>query len=161
MIRRLSAQPWVRRVLRHVPPRLFAKFLSIGFVNTIFGYGNFALLTYLFSRRYPAYGFVVAGVISPFLNITFSFLAYKWFVFRTRGNYLAEWIRTFAVYGTSALIGAALLPIIVIVLRATTPMYQSAPYGAAALLFFVTTAFNFYALKEFSFKRKQSPGSNV
>ena len=37
------------------------------------------------------------------LGITVAFLCYKHFVFRTKGNYLKEWLRCFAVYGSEQL----------------------------------------------------------
>ena len=39
--------------------------------------------------------------LANLIAITVAFLGYKWFVFRTRGNYLVEWIRCFGVYGSS------------------------------------------------------------
>jgi putative flippase GtrA len=39
------------------------------------------------------------------LNITVSYLTYKFFVFGTKGNYLAEWLKCFAVYGTGMIPG--------------------------------------------------------
>ena len=89
-----------------------------------------------------------------FIAISVAFLGYKWFVFRTRGNYLIEWIRCFGVYGTSALIGLAGLPILVPILRHVLHRPEQAPYIAGALLMIVTVVFSFLGHKNFSFRQK-------
>ena len=86
------------------------RYLTVGACNTVFGYGCYALFTMLLTPR-MAYGYVVASVLANFFSINFAFLGYKWFVFRTRGNYLIEWIRCLGVYGSSMLIGLAGLAI--------------------------------------------------
>jgi putative flippase GtrA len=48
---------------------------------------------------------VLASVVSMPLNITFAYLGYKFLVFRTKGNYLGEWIKCFAVYGAGMIPG--------------------------------------------------------
>jgi len=153
-LKTLSQKAWVKRLLSHVPPGVLGRFLSIGLLNTLFAYSSFAVLAYLFGRYFPAYGFVLAALISGFANVTFSFLTYKWFVFRTRGNYLIEWIRCTTVYSGGIVINTALLPVVVFALRALTPMYAAAPYVGAAILIVVTTIVNFFAHKEFSFKQR-------
>ena len=63
------------------------RYLIAGGFNTVFGYGLFAVFNWLFSRRIP-YSYLLASLLSNLIAITVAFLAYKWFVFRTRGNYL-------------------------------------------------------------------------
>ena len=43
---------------------------------------------------------VLASILSLPLNITVAYLSYKFLVFRTKGNYIREWLKCFTVYGT-------------------------------------------------------------
>ena len=123
----------VARITRHIPPEQFLRYLIVGGFNTLFGYSCFALLTMVMSRRL-SYAYILAGVLSSFINITVSFLNYKWFIFKTKGNYFREWARCVAVYSGGILVTACLLPACVFVLHHLTPMRGSAPYVAAAIL---------------------------
>ena len=51
----------------------------------------------------------MASIVSTPLNITVAYLGYKFFVFRTQGNYLGEWLKCFAVYGTGMIPGLLVL----------------------------------------------------
>lgn len=55
----------------------------------------------------PRLHIVVIGLIANVVCITFSFLGYKFFVFQTRGNWLREYLRCYAVYGGAAAFGIA------------------------------------------------------
>jgi putative flippase GtrA len=95
-----------------------------------------------------------AAVLANFIAISVAFLGYKWFVFRTRGNYLREWIRCFGVYGGSAIISLGGLPILVEVLRYRLRKPEQAPYIAAAIMAMVAVSFSFLGHKNFSFRQK-------
>lgn len=133
----------------------FVRYIAVGGFNTVFGYGLFALLTWSF-RGLGSYYYMYAAVLANVVAISVAFLGYKWFVFRTRGNYLVEWIRCFGVYGGSALIGLAGLPILVPILRHVLHKPEQAPYLAGALLMIVTVLFSFFGHKNFSFRQKQN-----
>jgi putative flippase GtrA len=136
-------------------PRLqFLRYIVVGAFNTLFSYGVFALLTWLM-RGLGSYSYMYAAVLSNFVAISVAFLGYKWFVFRTKGNYLIEWIRCFGVYGTSALIGIGGLPVLVTILRRLLPNPNSAPYLAAAIITVVSMVFSFFGHKNVSFKQRQ------
>ena len=95
---------------------------------------------------------MLASVLSAGINITVSFLGYKWFVFRTKGNYLREWLRCVGVYGGNILFGLALLPLMVFVLRHHFGLQKQAPYISGALLTGFTVIVSFFGHKHFSFK---------
>lgn len=137
------------------PLTQFARYLLVGGFNTLFGYGMFALLTWLF-RGLGTYAYMPAAVISNFLAISAAFLGYKWFVFRTRGNYLAEWLRCFVVYGGNALIGLAVLPLVVTLLGRLLRNPTQAPYLAGAFLTLTAIIFSFFGHKNFSFRPKSA-----
>ncbi len=131
----------------------FVRYVLVGGFNTVFGYGLFALLNWSFTEL-GSYSYMYAAVLANFIAISIAFLGYKWFVFRTRGNYLREWIRCFGVYGSSALIGLAGLPILVPILRRTLGKPELASYIAAALMTVVTVVFSFVGHKNISFRQK-------
>jgi putative flippase GtrA len=126
----------------------------VGGFNTVFGYGVFALLNWAF-RGLGSYSYMYAAVLANVIAISVAFLGYKWFVFRTRGNYLIEWIRCFGVYSSSALIGLAGLPILVPILRHVLHRPDYAPYIAGAILTLLTVLFSFLGHKNFSFRQQQ------
>jgi putative flippase GtrA len=130
----------------------FIRYLFVGGFNTVFGYGVFALLNWLLTGM-GAFSYMYAAVLANVISITVAFFNYKWFVFRTRGNYLAEWIRCFGVYGTGALIGLAGLPILVPILRHALHRPELASYVAAAVLTVVTVLFSFIGHRNFSFRQ--------
>jgi putative flippase GtrA len=142
------------KVRTHKSVGQFVRYILVGGFNTVFGYGLFALLTWSF-RGLGAYNYMYAAVLSNFIAISVAFLGYKWFVFRTRGNYLIEWLRCFGVYGSGALIGLAGLPILVPILRRSLHKPEEAPYIAAAILAVITVVFSFLGHKNISFREKR------
>ena len=86
------------------------RYLIAGIWNTIFGYSCGLLVFYFFSDKTSL---VIVGIISNIIGISMSFLTHKIFVFKTKGNWIGEYFRAFVVYGLSALLGIALLVIMV------------------------------------------------
>jgi putative flippase GtrA len=152
MLQKLYRIPFFRRLFSHIPPGELLGFLLVGIWNTGFGYATFVGFTILLSRRFPRYGYIPAGLLSGIVNISVAFLGYKWFIFKTRGNYLREWIRCMTVYGSSMLLGLVLLPTAVFLVRHLTPIQAKAPYVAAALLTGFNVIYNFLGNKKFSFR---------
>jgi putative flippase GtrA len=146
-----------RPVTEHSPKSLhqFVRYILVGGFNTVFGYGIFALLNWL-TRGLGTYNYLYAAVLGNLIAITVAFLGYKWIVFRTRGNYLVEYIRCFGVYGSSALIGLAGLSILVPILRRNLDHPEQAPYIAGALLTVITVIFSFFGHKNISFRPSRS-----
>ena len=70
------------------------------FGTPLFAYGLYALLTYLLTPLIP-YAYMAAALLGTVVCITVSFLGYKMLVFRTKGNFLKEYLRCYVVYGTS------------------------------------------------------------
>ena len=133
------------------------RYLLVGGFNAVFGYGLFALLNWSFTGL-GSYSYMYAAVLGNLIAVTVAFLGYKWFVFRTRGNYLIEWIRCFGVYGTSMLIGLAGLAILVPILRRSLHNPLMAPYIAAAITMAITVVFSFLGHKNISFRQKLAAG---
>jgi putative flippase GtrA len=142
---------------KHIPPGQLGRYLVVGMWNTAFGYGTFALFTAILEPYMPA-SYMAASLLSSLLNITVSFLGYKWFVFKTKGNYLREWSRCLMVYSGAILLGLALLPPTVFLVSRLTGNPRAAPYIAGALLLGMQVILGFLGHKEFSFKAVRSTG---
>ncbi|HTV14232.1 MAG TPA: GtrA family protein [Acidobacteriaceae bacterium] len=138
---------WVKD---HFPPGQFGRYLVVGLFNTAFGYGTYAGLTALLTPHIR-FAYMVASIISSFVNITIAFLNYKWFIFKTKGNYLREWSRCIVVYGSTMGIGTLALPVVVFLVRFLTGAGRSAPYIAGALLMSANVLAGFLGHKHFSF----------
>ncbi len=155
-----APQPEVRSSLfRHVPPGQLLRYLMVGAWNTLFGYATYVVFTALLSRVH--YGYVLASLIANLLNITVAFLGYKWFVFRTRGHYLREWVRCVMVYSTVILLGMVLLPPVVYLVSHVTGRPKAAPYIAGLLITGMTVILSFLGHKTISFRHAiQEPESS-
>lgn len=133
------------------------RYLAVGACNTIFGYGCFALFTLLLTPVL-SYGYVAASILANLFGITFAFLGYKWFVFKTKGNYLKEWIRCLGVYAGGMILSAAALPFVVGVIRRQPGHDRSAPYIAGAIVLVFSIVFSFFGHRHISFAdRNQAP----
>jgi putative flippase GtrA len=130
----------------------------VGAWNTLFGYSTYALFTALL-MPHLRFGYIYASVFSSLLNITVAYLGYKFFVFKTRGNYLREWSRCILVYGSAALPGLFLLPILVAWLHHGFHLDRSAPYIAGAMITAGTAIYSFLGHKHFSFRPSSEPSA--
>jgi putative flippase GtrA len=110
------------RLRKHFPGGQFLRYLCVGVFNTLFRYCTFAIALYLLNfglpQRFLYLTVILASILSTPLNITVAYVGYKFFVFRTHGNYLREWLKCFAVYGS------AMVPSLLI-LAALTRLLQS------------------------------------
>jgi putative flippase GtrA len=92
---------------RQFPGGQFLRYLAVGIFNTLFGYCTyvffFTLFSAVISSHHPSLLAPLAAIVSTPLNITVAYFGYKLFVFKTRGNYLAEWLKCFGVYGVGML----------------------------------------------------------
>ena len=142
---------WRSKITSHIPPGQFGRYLLVGAWNTLFGYGSFAFFTAVLNPLIP-HSYITACVISSVLNISVSYLGYKFFVFKTKGNYLREWIRCVGVYSGGILFGVVTLPVLVLIIRRNTRFFVQAPYIAGALLTGITVIYSFLGHKKFSFR---------
>lgn len=94
------------RLLREALRTRKIRYLIAGGWNTLFGYVAGVVLYYLMRDRFHL---VVIAALGNVIAITMAFATYKVFVFRTRGNWLSEYLRSHVVYGGTAVFGIALL----------------------------------------------------
>jgi putative flippase GtrA len=159
---------------RPLPSSQFVRYLAVGGWNTAFGYATYAALTWAFSRH-VAHGYMYAAVLGNFVAINVAFFGYKWFVFKTKGHYLREWLRCVAVYGAAALPNLLLLPVVVNTLiyvchvspgtkvghtshfqftaEYMSSTFLTAPYIGGAILLAGTVIFSFFGHRHFSFRQ--------
>jgi putative flippase GtrA len=142
---------WSAELTRHIPPGQLWRYVLVGAWNTMFGYGTFALFTAVLNRTVP-HSYMWASLLSSLLNITVAYLGYKWFVFRTKGNYLREWMCCVAVYSGGIVVGLIALPVLVFLIRRNTRFFVQAPYIAGALLTVFVVIYSFLGHKNFSFR---------
>ncbi|MBF0385207.1 MAG: GtrA family protein [Candidatus Omnitrophica bacterium] len=73
-----------------------ARYLIVGGWNTLFGIGVYALLYALLHDRVH---YLILMIPANILAVTNAYFCYKIFVFKSRGNYVREYLRYYAVYG--------------------------------------------------------------
>jgi putative flippase GtrA len=142
---------------RAMPTGEVVRFLAVGGFNTVFSialaYVFIFPVEFFFPKLPRAAVTTIANYAALPIAITVAFLAYKWFVFRTHGNYFKEWLKVFAVYGVS-------LPFPVIVIPVATSLFvhlhlTSRLVSLLALIANsgVIACYSYFAHKKFSFKR--------
>ena len=119
-----------------------AAYLVAGAWNTVFGVGIYTL-AYYFTGKYIHY--MILAVICNILAVTNAFLCYKLFVFRTRGNWLKEYLKCYTVYGAGALCGMGLLWFL-------TAFFKLNPMLSNLLSTAIVAIASFFGHKYFSFK---------
>jgi len=144
----------MRRVL---PSGEVIRFLLVGGFNTGFSlvlYSAFVLLFgHLLPHRSKPLIAELAFIVSTPISITVAFLCYKHFVFRTKGNYLKEWLRCFAVYSVGFPMGLVILPTATHLLQRAPLSRPYAPFLAGIVNSLVIACYSYFAHKKFSFKR--------
>lgn len=120
------------------------RYLIAGCWNTLFGYASGLFLYYGFDARIPV---VLVGVIANVLAISMAFFTYKVFVFRTRGNWLAEYLRAYVVYGGTAMLGILIIWLLV--------DGMACPFWIAqGLAIVLTVIFSYVLHSRFTFRRR-------
>ena len=110
--------------------------------NTAFGYATLALLYYLFSDEIQ-YLFLIA--FATIVNITNAYICHKFFVFKTKGNYLREYLRYYVVYSIPIGMSFFLFPFCIEVLRMNF-------YVTQAIITFLTVIISYFGHKHVSFR---------
>jgi putative flippase GtrA len=111
--------------------------------NTLFGYFTGVGLYFALSQFFHV---TIIGLIGNFVSISMSFVVYKLFVFRTKGRWFIEYVRSNIVYGSSAIMGIGLLWLLVDYARLSI-------WIAQFLIIAVTALISFFGHRGFTFKR--------
>jgi putative flippase GtrA len=117
------------------------KFLIIGGWNTLFGYLIFIAFYYFLNKIIH---YLILLVISYIVSITNAYLSYKFFVFKTKGNYIRGYLRFYLVYGVAFLVNIALMPLFVEFIGVN-------PIIAQGIILFFTVSIGYIGHKNYSF----------
>ena len=125
--------------------KLPKKFLIVGFLNTVFGYSIGLVNYFLF---FELIGIIGVGILNNIINITFAFIMFKRFVFKTMNtNWFFEYLRSYVVYGVKAIVGIFVLWLFVSILNINI-------YISQAVAMLVTIFLSYKGHKNFTFKVK-------
>ncbi len=125
--------------------KLPKKFLIVGFLNTVFGYSIGLVNYFLF---FELIGIIGVGILNNIINITFAFIMFKRFVFKTiNTNWFFEYLRSYVVYGVKAIVGIFVLWLFVSILNINI-------YISQAVAMLVTIFLSYTGHKNFTFKVK-------
>jgi len=129
--------------------QLKIRFFIIGVWNTIFGYLSYISLDYLFTfvfqKRYVAY--MTAAVLSNIVATISAFIFHKYITFKStvRGKaVIGEFFKFYSMYTVTSILGLALLPFFVEVLKID-------PKISGALLIPITAIISYFGHSHFSF----------
>ena len=134
-----------------------ARFLVAGAGNTLFGIADTFFCTWVLVRALPAHPALMsmlATLLSTVVNISVSFLTYKYFVFRSRGNTLAEYGRSLLIYLPSLALSMLAVGPLAIMFAHWLPRPQLAPYAAQACIVAVAILPQFLGHKHFTFRKR-------
>lgn len=142
---------------RALPSGEVIRFLMVGGFNTAFSFVVYSGCVIGFGHLLPAHGKPliadIAFTISTPIGITVAFLCYKHFVFRTKGNYLKEWLRCFVVYSVSFPMGLIIVPTATGFFQRIVFTHTYAPYLAGLVNSCCIACYSYFGHKKFSFKR--------
>ena len=77
------------------------RYIVVGVWNTAFGMVFYTSLLLICGQKY----YLILGIISHAIAVTNAFLCYKYFVFKSNGNFLKEYFKCHLVYAGSMLLG--------------------------------------------------------
>lgn len=120
------------------------RYLLVGGINTIVGYSiGIAIYKALASNL----GIIWVGILSNIISITVSFLTYKIFVFRTQGMWVLEYVKSYLIYGGTAVISIFFLWFFVEKMNISIWLSQ-------ALVIVVTVIISYLGHSRFTFSRR-------
>jgi putative flippase GtrA len=111
------------------------KFLFAGGVNTIFGLAAYPALYYFLKDYHFHYLFIL--LLTQIMSVLFSYMTSKFLVFKTKGNYLPEFLKFSTFYSAYFLLNLIILPLAVEVFNINPVISQT----AFAFLIIITSYF--------------------
>jgi len=120
------------------------RYLVAGGWNTVFGYSLGVILFLLLTDSVHT---AFIAFICNLISMAMSFITYKLFVFRTKGNWLKEYLKACIVYGNVALISILVIWVLVDIVGLNIWVSQ-------ALAIFVTVVISYLGHKKFTFKAR-------
>lgn len=115
------------------------RFLISGGVNTIVGYGTFAILIHI------GVFYLIANIASTIAGMTSSYILNKFFTFKQMERSYSELVRFITVYITSFLLGNIILYLFVGIMKLN-------PYVIGIVNLIFTTLISWFGHKYYSFR---------
>jgi len=119
------------------------RYLCAGAWNTTFGYLVGVLI---FKACENSLSIISIGILTNILSISMSFTTYKVYVFKTKGRWIQEYLRSYLVYGGMAIFSIISLEILVGQLNFSIWLAQ-------ALIIISGVLISYLGHKNFTFKR--------
>lgn len=138
LVKNIRQSVIIKKLQKNTPIRYF----SIGIINTTFGYliGLVLYFKLIQSLRLP-----IILIIANIISISFSFITYKKFVFKTKGNWVVEYFRCYLVYGLSTIVSIFLTV-------AMVNIFSIQFWIAQAISIFASIAVTFVLHKNYTYK---------
>jgi hypothetical protein len=111
-----------------------SRFLLAGIWNTLFAY--FASL-FVYDYLHIFVHILLIGLIIVILNISMSFLTFKFFVFKTQNHWLKEYLRFYITYSVSISVSLILLWVAVDFLNVKFWISQAFAMMVSAILSYI------------------------
>jgi putative flippase GtrA len=153
---RAETESVIAKTSRRLAEMQSVRFVVVGGLNTVFGViDSFVLLKVLLWLRpdEPKTMGTVAMAASSVINIAFSFLTYKWLVFRTKRNYLKEYLRSLTIYLPSLALNTLLVAPLAAALKRWTGREHTSVYAAMGIILTATIVFSFFGHKRVTFRQ--------
>lgn len=129
---------FIKKIFSYQPIR----FLFVGGLNTLVGYGVYALLVYL------GVNYLIANTISTIIGVAHSYLWNRFFTFKSKNKALKEITKFVSVYIVSYLIGMCTLFIF-------KDKLNISAYLAGLINLVITTLISYFGHKYYSFKKDE------
>lgn len=120
------------------------KFLVVGGVNTIFGYTSGLLLYEIMNEKFSL---LIILILSNIISISFSFITYKKIVFKTKDNWIIEYLKCYVVYGFAMIINIITAMILI-------KYFQFQYWVAQGIIIIITVIFSYYSHSNYTFAKR-------
>jgi len=124
------------------------RYLFVGGLNTVV---NYVVGATIYQTLFPRFNFLLVGVIVTFVTISISFTTQKTFVFKTQGKWWVEYLRSYVVYGSSAVLNMGFMW--VLLNRAHLNVWL-----AQGLVTAVAVVISYLGHTAFTFRERKHPG---
>lgn len=119
------------------------RYIVTGMWNTLLGICVYAGLIMICGEKY----YLPLVILSNIISITNAYICYKFFVFKTKGNILKEYIKCYTVYGLSMLCSILLMYVFV-------DLFNLNAIASNIVITLMLTIVSFLGHKYFSFNKK-------
>ena len=118
-------------------------FLFFGGINTVFGYCNSLLLYFLFR---DIVNIVVILIFINIINISFSFVTLKYFVFKSKNPFFPEYMKSLVLYSGAIFLSTFILYLLYELLSLKF-------YIASLITTILMLIYSYYGNEKFTFKK--------